>query len=66
MKSIEPLVNQEILRQSIPISKRELSRWVGEGCPSVKKGRRRMFRIASVFRWLKAKGFFEGDWQPED
>jgi hypothetical protein len=65
MKEIEPLLDQKDLRKIIPISRRELGRWVDEGCPSIKKGRRRLFKASTVFYWLKAKGHFQGDWVPE-
>jgi len=65
MKEIEPLVNEKDLRQVFPISRRELYRWLDDGCPSRVVGRRRYYRVGAVEHWLQwKKAKDEGEWIP--
>jgi hypothetical protein len=66
MKPIEPMVTEKKLREIFPISRRELYRWLDDGCPSRTVGRRRYYRVSAVELWLQLKkGRDEGEWLPE-
>jgi hypothetical protein len=64
MQEIEPLLTETQLRLVIPISRRELDRWRKEGCPSIKKRRRRFYEATAVKKWVIQK-WGDGDWLPE-
>jgi hypothetical protein len=63
MKEIEPLVDEKKLREVFPISRRQLYRWLDDGCPSRVIGRRRYYRVGTVEHWLQSKkARDEGEW----
>lgn len=50
------MLNKDQLCKKIGITRRRLDRWLREGLPSVKEGRRQTFDPAGVAAWLEAKG----------
>jgi hypothetical protein len=57
---MEPMVTVRGFLKLVPISRRQLYRWLDAGCPSRKVGHTRLFRPSAVNAWLTQ--FNQGEW----